>query len=631
MAEATPRRLSGRTAWVRNLARPVRVFVATEVGSAVILLAAALAALVWVNSPWGSTYEAVWSSELSIQLAGAELSLDLREWINDGLLALFFFVIGLEIRRELDLGELRDRRRVAVPVLAAIGGMVVPALIYLAFNGGTEAGHAWGIVMATDSAFALGVLALVGSRAPMRVRVFLLTLVIVDDVGALAVIAFVYSDDLSLVPMLVSVLLFAAAVVLRALNVHHGAPYLALGIGLWLAMHESGIHPTIAGVAMGLPATAHPPTRTALEQAASLWRSFREQPTSQYARSASRGLQLAISPNERMQQRYHPWTSRLIVPLFALANAGVRLDLDMLRGAATSPITIGIVAGLVFGKMIGVTGASWLATRRWLGNFPLTVPWPPLVGAATVAGIGFTVSLFIAEIALEGDALEEAKIGILAASVLATGLSWLVFRAINVLPDRIRPAGRAQPAEPLVDLAEPVDPERDHVRGPEDAPVTLIEYGDFQCPYCGQAEPVIRELLAEFRTDLRYVFRHLPLEDVHAYAQRSAEAAEAAGAQGKFWEMHDLLFSRQDALTADDLISYARELDLDVERFTEELRKHKYAHRIAHDVDSADQGGVTGTPTFFANGHRHHGAFDIDSLKALVRAALAQAKDLTAH
>jgi Na+/H+ antiporter NhaA len=627
VVETAPAGWSGRTAYVRGLARPLRVFVATEVGSALILLAAALTALVWVNSPWGSTYETVWTSELSIQLAGAELSLELREWINDGLMALFFFVVGLEIRREFDLGELRDRRRVAIPVLAAVGGMVVPASIYLAINAGTEAGHAWGIVMATDTAFALGVLALVGRRAPMRLRVFLLTLVIVDDVGALVVIAFVYTDDLSLVAMLVASLLFGTVVLLRALGVQHGGPYLVLGVGLWVAMHESGVHATIAGVLMGLLATAYPPSRSDLQLAASLWRRFREQPTSGLARSASRGLQRAISPNERMQQLFHSWTSYVIVPIFALANAGVELSGEVLRAAATSPITIGIVAGLVLGKLIGITGASWLATRRVLGGFPLTVPWPPLVGAAAVAGIGFTVSLFIAEIALNGEALDQAKIGILGASVLATGLSWLVFRAVDRLPERSRIQGGASAAAPLVDLTDPVDPDRDHIRGPRNAPVTLVEYGDFECPYCGRAEPVVRELLAEFGADLRYVFRHLPLEDVHEQARLAAEAAEAAGAQGRFWEMHDLLLTHQDALTIDDLLGYAGALDLDVDRFSAELGKRKYALRIERDIDSADQSGVTGTPTFFANGLRYHGAFDIDSLKALVRSALAQAKE----
>jgi protein-disulfide isomerase len=264
--------------------------------------------------------------------------------------------------------------------------------------------------------------------------------------------------------------------------------------------------------------------------------------------------------------------------------------------------------------VIGITGATWLVTRRFLGRLPLTLPWPPLVGAATVAGIGFTVSLLIADITFQGQDLEEAKLGILAASTLAAALGWLVFRAIEHLPERFLAPGRTGVAEPLVDLIDAVDPELDHARGPEDAPVTLVEYGDFECSHCGQAEPVIRELLATFGSELRFVFRHLPLVDVHEHAQLAAEAAEAAHTQGRFWEMHDLLFAHQDALRPSDLRQLAAELGLDVERFSEELRTRRHAPRIARDVDGADQSGVAGTPTFFINGRRHHGAYDLDTL-----------------
>ena len=616
----------GRTAWVRNLARPARAFIATEVGSAFVLLAAVLVALIWANSQWGSTYEDVWTTELSIRLADAEISEDLRGWVNDGLMTFFFFVIGLEIRREFDMGEFRERRRVAVPVLAAIGGMVAPVLIYLAINAGTDAGHGWGVVMPTDTAFALGVLALVGSRFPLRLRVFLLTLAIVDDVGALLVIAVAYTDDLAVMPLLLAVGVFGLVIVFRAAGVTQGAVYFVLGVLLWVGLLESGVHPTIAGVAMGLLASAYPPSRTALEQAASLWRSFREQPTSGFARSAGRGLRRAISPNERLQEIYHPWTSYVIVPLFALANAGVELSADILTEAWSSPITIGIVVGLVAGKVVGITGASWLATRPWLGGFPLTVPWLPLVGTASVAGIGFTVSLFIAEIAFDGAELNEAKVGILAASVIATLLSWGVFGVIGLLPERIRTAGPAVQVEPLVDLVDPVEEDVDHVRGPATAPVTLVEYGDFECPYCGQAEPVIRALLSEFGADLRFVFRNLPLDDVHEHARLAAEAAETAGAFGRYWEMHDLLFQHQDALATEDLIDYARELGLDVDVFATKLRRRKYSPRVARDIESADRSGVSGTPTFFVNGRRHQGAYDLETLSALVRSALAPSR-----
>ena len=613
-----------RTAWVRNLARPTRAFIRTEVGSAIVLLGAVLLAVAWANSPWASTYEDVWSTELSIHLGSAEVSEDLRGWVNDGLMALFFFVIGLEIRRELDMGELRDRRRVAVPVIAALGGMLVPSLIYLALNGGTVAAHGWGIVMATDTAFALGVLALIGRRCPPRLRVFLLTLVVVDDVGALIVIAFAYTSNLALMPLALGVGFFVLAVTFRAAGVHNGAIYFALGVMLWVALLESGVHATIAGVAMGLLATAYPPSRSSLQQASSLWRSFREQPTPGLARSARRGVRTAISPNERLQEIYHPWTSYLIVPLFAVANAGVEFSSETIEHAASSSITIGIIVALVFGKLLGITGASWLATRRALGGFPLTVPWRPLFGTAAVAGIGFTVSLFIAEIAFDGSALEEAKLGIFAASILATGLSWLLFRVIARLPEHEAAAAMAVAAPPLIDLSDPVDPETDHIRGPADAPVTLVEYGDFECPYCGEAEPAIRSLLTEFGEDLRFVFRHLPLDDVHENAEQAAEVSEIAAAHGKFWEMHDLLMRHRDTLTSEHLLTHASEQGLDKAFVVGALRKREYWPRVARDIDSADQSGVAGTPTFFVNGRRHHGAYDIDTLAGLVRAALAQ-------
>jgi Na+/H+ antiporter NhaA len=621
------RPLTERTAWVRNLAVPIREFVATENASAVVLITATVAALLWANSPWGSTYERVWTTPLSLRLGGAELSLDLRHWVNDGLMAFFFFVVGLEIRREFDMGELRERRRVATPALAAIGGMAVPALIYLAFNAGEPTARGWGIPMATDTAFALGVLGLVGRRCPGRLRVFLLTLVIVDDIISLTIIALAYTGEVSPVALLLAACLYGVVLAMRSAGVRHGVPYFIVGLGIWLSMLASGIHPTIAGVAVGLLATAYPPSRQALERASALWRLFREQPTPQYARSASVGLATTISPNERLQQLFHPWTGLVIVPLFALANAGVQISRELLVHAVSAPVTLGVTVGLVGGKLVGITGGTWVVTRRRLGGLPLTVSWTALVGAATVAGIGFTVSLLIADISLEGQQLEEAKLGILAASVLAASLGWTVFLAMEHLPRRLQARSGTRLAAPLIDLTDPVDPERDHVRGPDGAPVTLVEYADFECPYCGQAEPVVRELLAQFGGDLRYVFRHLPLVDVHEHAQLAAEAAEAAGVQGRFWEMHDLLFAHQDALTLQDLDRYARELGLDVERFSEQLRTRKYASRIARDVDSADSSGVAGTPSFFINGRRQTGAYDLDTLSAMVaREAKAAAR-----
>jgi protein-disulfide isomerase len=331
-----------------------------------------------------------------------------------------------------------------------------------------------------------------------------------------------------------------------------------------------------------------------------------------------------VSPNERLQQLYHPWTSYLIVPLFALANAGIAIDGGFLARAFTSPITLGILFGYVIGKPFGILGSSWLLTRLSGGRLRPPVGWAAVAGGGTIAGIGFTVALLVATLAFQGSQLEEAKVGILSAALGASILTWLLFRATALLPRRLRIRALLGTAEPLVDLYIDVDPARDHIRGPLDAPVTVVEYGDFECPYCGQAEPVVRELLRDFG-DVRYVWRHLPLSDVHPHAQLAAETAEAAADQDAFWEMHDLLLTHQDALQPSDLVRYAEQLGLDIERFSDQLRRQAGASRVAEDVDSADLSGVSGTPTFFVNGRRHYGAYDVATLSAAVRAAGARA------
>jgi Na+/H+ antiporter NhaA len=618
-AQATP--LTGRTAWARNLAAPVRDFLSTETGSAIFLLAATIAALLWANSPWPDSYESVWTTELSLSLGHWALSADLRDWVNDGLMTFFFLVVGLEAKRELDLGELRDRRRLALPVVAGLGGMVVPVAIYLALNAGGAGAHGWGAAMSTDTAFALGVLSLVAPRGATRLRVFLLTLAVVDDLGALIIIATAYSEDISLVALAIAVGLFGVLVALRYAPFARSAAAAVVAVAMWVAMFKSGIHPTIAGLAIGLVTSAYPPARGDLERASETFRSFREQPTPELARSAQLSLVAAVSANERLQYRLHPWTSYAIVPLFALANAGITFSGGLLGDALRSPVTLGIVLGYVVGKPAGIVCASWVATRRAFGGQRLPVSWPGLVGLGTVAGIGFTVSLLISSIAFRGALLDQAKLGIIGGAVLSTLSAWAAFRLIALIPASARARQILGTADELLDLADDVDPEIDHIRGPLDAPVTLVEYGDYECPYCGQAEMTIRELLVSFGDDLRYVWRHLPLNDVHPNAQLAAEAAEAAGAQGKFWELHDMLLAHQDALRPMDIGRYAEELDLDVARFWDELRRRLYAPRVARDVSSADESGVSGTPTFFLNGRRHHGAYDIATLTEEVRAA----------
>ena len=614
---------SDHTVWTRNRQTPLRRFLRTQTGSAAVLLGATIAALVWANvSP--SSYQAVWHTQLSIRLGGAGLSQDLHGWVNSGLMAFFFFVVGLEARREFDLGELRERSRLTMPVLAGLGGMVVPIAIFLIFNAGRPSAHGWGTAMSTDTAFALGILALVGRRAPDRMRTFLLTFAVVDDLAALAIIAVFYSHHISLPALLAGLATFAVVFAVRAAGVRRGVVYLALGVVAWAAFLRSGVDPVVVGLVMGLFTQAYPAARGDLELATERFRLFREQPTPELARVASITLSASISPNERLQETFHPWTSYVIVPLFALANAGVQISGPFLAQAFTSPVTLGILAGYVLGKPLGITGTSFLVTWLSKGRLRPPVGWASIIGAGTIAGIGFTVSLLIASLAFTGPELAEAKVGVLAAALCAAILTSVVFQVTDLLPKRARIRALLGTSEVIVDLAVPVDPDRDHIRGPMSASVTVVEYGDFECPYCGRAEPSVRALLADFG-DVRYVWRHLPLTDVHPHAQLAAEATEAAAAQDSFWEMHDLLLDHQDALKPADLMRYAGQIGLDTEQFAGDLRKHSGRGRVAEDVDSADLSSVSGTPTFFINGQRHYGAYDIATLSAAVKAARARA------
>jgi Na+/H+ antiporter NhaA len=609
--------------WERSLQTPLRRFLRTETGSAAVLVAMALAALIWANTG-ASSYEAVWHTRLLIRLGSAEVSMDLRGWVNSGLMTFFFFIFGLEARREFDMGELRERQRLALPVVAGLGGLLVPVAIYLALNAGRPTAHGWGAAMSTDTALALGMLALTGPRFPDRVRAFLLSVAVVDDLVSLVVIGAAYSRAVTAVPLGVAAGIFAVILALSRAGMRYGALYALLGTAAWVAVFRSGIDPVVVGLAMGLATYAHPAARTDLERASDLFRRFREQPTSELARSASAGLASALSPNERLQQLYHPWTSYVIVPLFALANAGVTISGSFLARAYISPITLGIMVGYIAGKPVGIVGASWLLSRLSRGKIRPPVGWAAVTGVGTIAGVGFAVSILIATLAFSGIQLQEAKLGVLSAALGASLLTWLVFRATDLLPRRLRIRALLGNSQAIIDLGAPVDPGRDHIRGPARAPVTIVEYGDFQCPYCGQAEPVLRNLLAG-HGEVRYVWRHLPLTDVHPRAQLAAEAAEAAADQGAFWPMHDLLLSHQDALAPSDLIRYAGEIGLDAARFRDYLARRAGAARIAEDVDSADLSDVSGVPTFFVNGLRHYGAYDINALTSAVQAAKARA------
>ena len=591
-----------------QLSAPVRRLIRTGVAGAGLMVAATLVALIWANSPWGATYDRLWHTELAVRFGTAEIAMDLRHWVNDGLMVFFFFLIGMEVRRELSMGELVQRSRLTVPALAAIAGLTVPALIYLAVNADGAGEVGWGIPMATDTAFLLGALALFGRNCPMQLRVFLLSMSVVDDIGALTAIAVFYSDQIRLVPLAIAGLCVLAFLALTPLRVWRGPAYFAVGAVMWVAMYESGVHPTIGGVVLGLLVSAYPPRRAEVELAGSLARAFRQSPEPALAREAKLSVERAVSPNERIGAVLVPWSSYLVVPVFALANAGVRIDGALLERALTSPVTIGVFVGLVVGKLLGVGVAATLAVRLRLGVLPPGITLGNVWAGAALTGLGFTVSLFVTDLAFDDAGLrEEATVGILAAAVVSAALGAVSFRLLG--------RGDGAPPRPTV-LDPPVDPAVDHVRGPVDAPMTLVEYGDMECPFCGRATGVVSELRGRFGDELRYVFRHLPLTEVHPHAQLAAEAVEAADAQGAFWPMHDRLFAHQDELEAPDLLNHAAALGLDLERFARELGDGTYGQRIRDDVVGAEASGVEGTPTFFVNGVRHEGRTSTDELAA---------------
>ena len=411
----------------RLIARPLRIFLRTEAGGGMVLLAATIVALLWVNSPLGDSYESLWHTKVGVSLGSFELVHDLRHWVNDGLMTIFFFVVGLEIKRELITGELNDARKAALPILAAFGGMVVPAGLFLAINLGEASARGWGIPMATDIAFAVGVLALFGDRIPSGLKVFLLSLAIVDDIGAILVIAMFYSSDLSLGWLGIAFGLLLAVVASHRARVLWVPVYVVLGVGVWLATFESGVHATLAGVALGLLTPARPTDPGGFNDVVDTAAALPDEPDAESLRAISLQAQEVVSVAERLEHLLHPWSSFVIIPLFALANAGLLLSSDSLRDALTSRVTLGIITGLVAGKIIGISGMAWLAVRRGWGTLPEGVSPRHVVGVSALAGIGFTVSLFITALAFEDAGLiESAKTGVFVASILAGVIGSLV-------------------------------------------------------------------------------------------------------------------------------------------------------------------------------------------------------------
>lgn len=425
-----------RSYFTRQVHLPVQAFIHTEEVSGILLFATAVVAIVWSNSPWAASYFNFWETIVTVDVGLLSISEDLQHWVNDGLMAIFFFVVGLEIKRELVHGELSDLRRAALPVAAALGGMLLPLLIFLILNVGGNGVRGWGIPMATDIAFALGVLALLGRQIPTQVRVFLLTLATVDDVGAIVAIAIFYTGSFSLESLIVALLLLGIIIAMQRGEVRSTPVYIFFGVLFWVAVLKSGVHATIAGVILGLLVPANPYFNrdTFVESAEKLLNRFRttlvqgNQDRSEVLLGKIEELVRGTeAPLERLERRVHPWVSYAILPLFALANSGITLSSDVVSNAASSPVTLGIVLGLLVGKFVGVVGFAWIAVRLQVATLSTQLTWSYIVGVGLLAGIGFTVSLFIAGLAFrDAELVSNAKLGILTASILA-GLAGYTF------------------------------------------------------------------------------------------------------------------------------------------------------------------------------------------------------------
>ena len=613
MADTTMTRLAAKKQRLR--APAVRLLRTPEaIRGALVQLAGTFAALVWANLP-GDGYEAFWHTPFGLVVGDLRLELDLRHWVNEALMAFFFALLTLEVRRELEMGELRDWRRASVPVVAAIAGLVVPALVYVGLTWGTDVTAGWGIVVSTDTAFVLGMLALVGRAMPPQLRVFLVTLAVADDVGALAVIAFAYTDDFNPLPLLLAAAGLAVIALMRFLRVWRGLLYFLPSVVVWIGFLLSGVHATLAGVAIALLLPIFPTRYDDVRRAQHQVRAFQMSPSADYARTAEDSLARAVSMNERAHRTLSPYVNWAILPVFALANAGVRITGDSLVDAFTSRLTWGIIAGLVLGKIVSISFSTWVMTRLRPDALGPGLRMSHVVGVSVLSGMGFTISLFVADLAFDDPAdVSRAQIGVIAASVLAALLGAIAFGILNrrerrLAPDRSR-------------LVRPLDPTRDPVLGdPDRAMVAVVAYGDYSTPASPDTEEMLGEMRTRFGSQIVYTFRHLVVGQ--PFGRAAALANEAAARQGRFWEMHDQLLREAPIESERQLRRAAARAGLNLRRFETDRRAAVGATRLDEDLADATAMQLRHTPTYFIDDVRYDGAIDAES----VVAAVARARD----
>lgn len=571
-----------------------------ETYAAMALAVATLIALIWANA--GDSYAALWSTHAGFQIGDFSLNLTLAQWVDEGLMTLFFFAVGLHVRRELALGELRNPSRAALPIAAAIGGLIVPAAVFLFLSRGQDYASAWGSVISTDTAFAIGMLALIGPRHAPRLRLFMLMLAVVDDIGALTVIGLFYTEHLNVLALGLAALGLLAIWLLPRIGgwryySWRMGPYAILSVFIWLALQQSGVHPTLAGVLIALLIPVYPPRRRDIEYAAVFFRNFRQAPTPDTARTVRNAVEFAIPLNQRLTEELTPFVNYAVVPLFALANAGVALTGGSLAATFISGLAWSVIGGLVIGKFAGIFLASAFVLRLLPAARLPGLDLPRIAGAAALSGMGFTISLLVVGIAISDPvALGEARIGVLAGSLLALVIAWGVFR----LGDRFSPL----PVPAGERLERAVDPARDHLFGPAGAPATLVVYAAMDDTYRKDTVEALKDVRVRLGDDLCTVFRH------HAETPETMFAAlalEAAGAQGKFRDMHEALVRFPGPIDEDSVTAVAASVGLDIEKFTDRVQRALDSDRVEDDNLDARAAEFPNTPVLFAQGRRIDG------------------------
>lgn len=593
-----------------------RQFTSSELSSACLLVLATLIALAWANFG-GTSYDDFWGTTFAVHFGDVKLDLDLQHWVNDFLMAGFFLLVSLEVKHDLVVGDLRDPKKATLPLIGAVAGLLIPAALFVLINPGSETTHAWGVVISTDTAFVVALLALFGSKIPGPLRAFLLTLAVADDVGALAVIAVVYTENLALTPLLVALALGAVLFFMQRAQVWRISFYMIIGIVIWLAVYASGVHATVAGVIVGLLVPIYQPHRQTVKEAESLTQTFRRTPTVATGRAAVVGIARSISMNARMQKMLHLYVVLLIVPIFALANAGVPVNGEVLSQAIVSPLFWGILGGLVIGKFGGILGATIAITKMRIAEMPPGIRYRHIAGGAMLTGIGFTISLFIVDLAI-ADPLQQsiARIGVLVASFLAAMFGLGAFYIVTRY-DRARAPARKK-------LVRPVDPAEDHILGPVHAPVQIVNYDKLGGTDDDLTSELVERLYSRFEEDISYVFRHNPRENLVAI--QAAEALEAVALQSQrlFWRMHRELvkINAEEDLDAHEIRRAAVTVGAHLTRMEETVRRGETANRVERDVLDAKTMELRSTPHFFINGEDYDGPISYEGLAAAIEAAL---------